>query len=170
MAFLEWINEYSVSIDSIDEQHRHLLEIINKFEDAMMRGKGSRVMNEILNDLIGYTQEHFAYEEKLLEDANYPDLQLHQSQHRQLLQKVERFQYEFIEEHRRVTLEVRQFLKYWLTSHILGDDARYSDCVLKSMGRSADIESSPESTDLADDETLAESVEGHAVVMEDLPT
>lgn len=125
MAFINWTDDFSCDIKSIDDQHRHLVDITNKFADGLNRGKGSRQMNEILNELIGYTQEHFVFEEKMLEDAGYDKLKLHQSQHRQLIQKIERFQFDFEKGGKRVTLDVRDFLKYWLTSHILKDDKAY---------------------------------------------
>ena len=125
MAFIEWNEEFAVDNGPIDEQHRQLVEIVNKFEEANRKGKGSRIMEEILNDLMGYTQEHFSFEEKVMADAAYPNLELHQSQHRQLIQKLEKYQFEFSNQGRRVTGEMKEFLKYWLTSHILKDDKAY---------------------------------------------
>lgn len=130
MALIEWSDELSVGIESLDAQHRNLVEIVNNFEEARRRGKGSRIMNQILNDIIGYTQEHFAFEEKMMAEAKYPALKLHQAQHRQLLQKIERFQHEYQNEDQRITTEVGDFLNYWLTSHILKDDQEYSACLL----------------------------------------
>lgn len=127
MALIKWTDQYEVGIDCIDAQHKHLVDIINKFDESLAKGKGSRVMTEILNDLVGYTQEHFADEERYMAEAGYADLKKHQAQHRQLLQKVERFQFEFNQEGRRVTGEVQAFLKYWLTSHILKDDKVFAE-------------------------------------------
>ncbi len=126
MALIEWKDGFSVGIDSIDEQHRNLIEIINKFDEARHKGKGSRIMAQILNDILGYTQEHFAFEEKLLKEAGYSGLDLHQKQHRQLLQKIERLQFEFMNKHQRITVEVADLFKYWLTSHILQHDKAYA--------------------------------------------
>lgn len=125
MARIEWKPEYETGVAVVDEQHRHLVEIINRFDEALQKGKGSRHANEILNDLTGYTQEHFATEERLMAEAGYPHLKLHQSQHRQLLQKVERFQFEFNAAGRRITAELREFLGYWLVNHILRDDRAF---------------------------------------------
>ncbi len=126
MALITWQDDYNLNIESIDNQHKQLVDILNKFDEAMRKGKGSRVMNEILNELVGYTQEHFAFEEKYLIEQQYAGLKQHQAQHRQLLQKVERFQFEFNTEGRRITSDVQEFLKYWLTSHILKDDKTYA--------------------------------------------
>jgi len=132
MALIDWTDDFKTGIESVDTQHRHLVEIVNKFDEAAKRGKGSRIMNEILSELLGYTAEHFAAEEKILEDAGYPKLKQHRSQHRQLLQKVERLQFEFDQQGKRITVEVREFLKYWLINHILKEDKAYVESVLQS--------------------------------------
>ncbi len=126
MAFIEWNEEFVTGVKSVDDQHRQLVEIVNKFDEASKRGKGSRIMNEILTDLIGYTAEHFAHEERIIVEMGYPKLEAHQKQHRQLLQKVERLQFEFTQQHKRITPEVRDFLKYWLTNHILKEDQAWA--------------------------------------------
>lgn len=126
MSVIQWSEEFLTGIESIDNQHRHLVELVNKFEEASRRGRGSRIMSEILNDLLGYTQEHFAHEERLMVECGFPGLKSHVARHRQLLQKVERFQYDFDTEGRRVTTEVRDFLRYWVRSHILNDDMAYA--------------------------------------------
>jgi hemerythrin len=125
MALIKWTAEYELGVASIDAQHKHLVDIVNRFDESLQKGKGSRVMNEILNELVGYTQEHFADEEKIMSQAGYEHLKQHQAQHRQLLQKVERFQFEFNGEGRRVTSDVQDFLRYWLSSHILKDDKAF---------------------------------------------
>lgn len=131
MALIDWTDDFATGIESIDSQHIHLVEIVNKFDEAAKCGKGSRIMNEILTELIGYTTEHFASEEKILEEAEYAKLKMHKSQHRQLLQKVERLQFEFNQQGKRVTVEVRDFLKFWLVSHILKEDKAYVSTVLQ---------------------------------------
>jgi hemerythrin-like metal-binding protein len=133
MALIDWTEEFRIDDGPIDDQHRQLVAIVNKFEEAHRRGKGSRIMDEILNELMGYTQEHFAFEEKLMAEAEYPRLQQHQCQHRQLIQKLEKFQFEFTGQGRRITADMKEFLKYWLTSHILKDDKAYA-ANLKNVG------------------------------------
>lgn len=126
MSLISWTPEYDTGNPEIDAQHRHLVDIINRFHDARQRGRGSRIMNEILNDLVGYTQEHFRDEERIMAAAGFDALETHQAQHRQLLQKIERFQYDFNQKGRRVSRDVDHFLKYWLTSHILQDDLAFA--------------------------------------------
>jgi len=133
MALIDWTDDFKTGITKMDDQHRHLVEIVNKFDDAAKRGKGSRIMTEILNELIGYTVEHFTAEEKLMEDSQYAKLKQHRSQHRQLLQRVERLQFEFDQQGKRITVEVRDFLKYWLVNHILKEDKAYVPFVTQKV-------------------------------------
>ncbi len=133
MALIDWTDDFKTGIESVDNQHRKLVEIVNKFDEAAKKGKGSRIMNEILNDLIGYTTEHFSAEEKLMEDAEYNKLKQHKSQHRQLLQKVERLQFEFDQQGKRITVEVQEFLKYWLINHILKEDKAYVSALTQKV-------------------------------------
>jgi len=125
MAFIDWSEEFTTGIPSIDEQHRHLLDLINKFEEADRRGRGSRIMSDILNDLAGYTQEHFAHEERIMEECGYPGLDEHTARHRRLLQKVERFQFDFGAHGGEITQEFREYLQHWVRTHILEHDMAY---------------------------------------------
>jgi hemerythrin-like metal-binding protein len=133
MAFIEWTSEFETGIERIDQQHKTLVEIVNKFDEATRRGKGSQIMTEILCDLVGYTSEHFADEERLMEEVEYPKFKHHQNQHRQLLQKVERLQFEFDQQGKRITSEVREFLKNWLINHILKDDMAYVPSMVEKV-------------------------------------
>lgn len=133
MALIDWTDDFKIGIESIDGQHWKLVEIVNKFDDAAKHGKGSRVMNEVLCELIDYTAEHFIFEENLLKEAEYPKLKQHRSQHSQLLQRIERLQFEFNQQGKRITAEVREFLKYWLVSHILKEDKAYVAVVSQNV-------------------------------------
>ncbi len=127
MAFINWTDDFKTGNQTIDDQHRGLVETVNKFDDAACKGKGSRIMNEILTELIDYTAEHFTCEEGIMEEAGYQKLKLHKSQHQQLLERVEKFQFEFNNNGKRITKDLREFLKYWLTNHILKEDKDFAN-------------------------------------------
>ena len=127
MALIQWSADLQLNIESVDKQHHKLVELLNSLDEAKQSGKGSRVMGELLQNLIDYTVEHFAHEEKLMIETDYPDLALHQTQHKQLVEKVLAFQHQFLHGGQRITKEVLQFLKYWLESHILKDDMAFGD-------------------------------------------
>lgn len=127
MAFVEWKPQYSVGVLEIDAQHRRLLEVINQLHDAMKTGGNSRALTVVVNELVGYTRYHFAFEEKMLEDAGYPDLDEHRRKHRAMVGQVEAFREAAVAGGATVSMKLMNFLKDWLTKHILETDMRYSE-------------------------------------------
>jgi len=48
MAFMDWQAAYSVGVLSIDEQHRALLDIINRLHGVMSRGGAADELKGVL--------------------------------------------------------------------------------------------------------------------------
>jgi hemerythrin-like metal-binding protein len=131
MPFLNWSENLSVKIPSIDTQHKELLRMLNELFDAMQQGQGKVVMGKVLDGLIGYTATHFATEEKLFDRHDYPDSEAHKQQHKKLVEKVNAFHEAFQAGNTKVSAELMQFLKEWLMNHILGADKLYSGFLVK---------------------------------------
>ena len=127
MVEVAWSDDLCVGIQQVDDEHRMLVQVLNQLGEAMRSGKGTKVMSEILAQLIQYTQEHFKSEEKLMVESEYPKTKLHQAQHRQLVEKVVKFQQKFEKSGKRITREMMDFLTYWLKNHILVDDRTFAD-------------------------------------------
>ena len=86
--FVEWSDTLSVGIEEIDEQHKVLVELINRMHEAIHQRHGSDAVKGILVDLADYTRIHFAVEESLMRILNYPDYENHKAIHEELLQHV----------------------------------------------------------------------------------
>jgi hemerythrin-like metal-binding protein len=129
---IPWKEEFSVKIASIDEQHQKLLGLINSLHQAMLARKGKHVLGPVLDNLVAYTQEHFAYEEQLFERYEYPSRLSHIKEHKELVKKVADFQADFESGKLTVTMDVMQFLKDWLERHIQGTDKAYSAYLVRN--------------------------------------
>ena len=127
MPKIEWTKKFSVGVTEIDEQHKKWIEIINRLHDAIMIRSGGKDLSEsILNEMLEYTEFHFSFEEKFLEEQGYPGLEGHKCIH------------EYYKETLRLKLrdrqsgdlvlsrEVMQMLTDWLQAHILDEDMQYS--------------------------------------------
>jgi hemerythrin len=121
-----WSDTYSVNIGIIDMQHKNLVSIINDLHQAMAAGHGKDQLGKILSNLIKYTQVHFKTEEKFMESHHYPEYESHKSEHDHLTKTVLDFQRKFQMNEIGLTIQVMEFLKDWLSKHILGCDKRYS--------------------------------------------
>jgi hemerythrin-like metal-binding protein len=126
MPLIEWSEEYSVHISSIDSQHRKLFQMLNDLYEAMRSGKGNSAAPAVLRGLIAYTKEHFAEEERLMKSSNYPRYPEHKAEHDKLTAEVVRLVKEFDSGKTRLSVPLLEFLRTWLQSHIHGSDKQYS--------------------------------------------
>jgi len=132
VTVIEWSDEYSVGIASIDDQHKKLVALINQLNTAMAAGEAASKLAEIFRGLAEYTQVHFAYEESLFDQFGYPQSETHIKQHRWLIQRIQQFKEEFGQAPSgAIGLELMQFMTNWLTDHIQVSDRAYSDYLLK---------------------------------------
>lgn len=129
MPLINWSTKYSVGNPSLDTQHQKLVSVINEFHDAMKAGKGKDILGKILSDLINYTEGHFRYEEKLMEDAKFPGLFAQKTEHNKLTEQVLQFSEAFRNNNTTVSIELMQFLKAWLVNHIEGMDMKYKGVI-----------------------------------------
>ncbi len=128
-VFFKWSPEYSVNIKTIDDQHRELVNILNRLFVAVSKREGDKVIAGILDALITYTQTHFALEERLMRQANYKDFEAHKAEHKILLDQLDQLCRKHLVEEKAIYFEMLSFLKTWLKEHIQGVDTKYSSAL-----------------------------------------
>lgn len=129
--YVEWKDEYSVGLDSIDRQHKKLLSLINQLQTAVEYSTGEEFEREALDALVDYTKTHFTYEEGLMKDNGYPDYEPHKAQHEKMVKRVEEVLSEFEKDKDTAMTNAIEFLKDWLINHINGTDKLYSEFLIE---------------------------------------
>ena len=127
-----WKDEYSVGIDSLDNDHKKLISLLNQFTMAYDYAMSEEYEREALNDLISYTKYHFEREEKLLEQHDYPDVIAHKAQHKKMIEQVNGFMDIYSEKGHDSLNEISSFLSHWLINHINGTDKEYSELLIRN--------------------------------------
>ena len=122
---ITWDDSIRFGIDSIDRQHHHLVDLVNKLHRAMRNRAGKTVLAATLAELARYTVEHFQFEEQQMAAAGYPQLENHKRLHEKLVAQVVDFQRQFESGSVTVTLDLMNFLSDWLVNHIKGVDRQY---------------------------------------------
>ena len=113
----------SVGDAVIDEDHQHLIDLVNKYE-AAVEHKSPQALAMAFDGLVRYAQTHFEREEKIMEAVHFPDRRTHADHHKDLLSRMEAFHKE-LEVHRRFDLKkTTTFLHDWLIDHVLNEDMR----------------------------------------------
>jgi len=125
MPLITWNDKFSVNIQEVDEQHKVWVKILNNLYDAMKEGRGADKLSETLDRLVEYTKVHFTAEELLLKKNGYPFYEGHKKIHDDMIKEVELLKLRFESGETMLSVDVMEFLKNWLSEHILNTDKNY---------------------------------------------
>lgn len=124
--FVAWKDDLSVGIETIDDDHKKLLTLINNLQTAVFYPTGEAFERQALKELVDYTRYHFEREEQMMKENDYPDYEAHKRQHEAMIAKVSGFMAAYDKDREGTVEELTVFLKDWLLKHIAGTDQQYS--------------------------------------------
>lgn len=125
MPVLKWKEEYSVGVRVIDEEHRLLVEMINKAFGSMENIKEEKVLAELVEEMRRYAMRHFATEEGLMILYAYPLEEEHKMEHSDFM--LTAASSDGVLGNDRGVLDpvsIIKFLADWLQHHILETDMK----------------------------------------------
>lgn len=129
MRLFKWNAYLETQISSIDDQHKKLVNLINKLGEYISKtSKDENIENNILvrnliEELLNYTKYHFSEEEILMKKNNIhkDHTILHKYRHGQFITEIEdinkKKNLKYVD-----LIEIFNYLILWLSSHILGLD------------------------------------------------
>ncbi len=124
--FVVWKDEYSVGIQTIDDDHRKLLDLINRLQMAVHYNNGESFEREAMKELIDYTKYHFSREENFMEECDYPGFAEHKKEHELMVEQLNGMLTRYEGLGPAVIEKVADFLQEWLIQHIYGSDQKYA--------------------------------------------
>lgn len=127
-----WESKLDTGIDVIDAQHRRIVDYINDLEAAKAK-LDKRLVNDVIEQLIDYTQSHFGFEEEMLEEAGYKFLKPHKKVHELFIRRVSDFTLRAARGED-IANELHSMLSKWLLNHIANEDRDYADTVKQMVG------------------------------------
>jgi len=124
---VQWREGMAIDGGVIDDDHRHLISLINDYEELMAKGFDQGAILKVLQSLKFYTVYHFTREEAAQRAANYPEAETHAAEHKRLIDCVDYAMLLLGREiagDRRDELkgQVARLLNNWLVSHIIKYD------------------------------------------------
>ena len=125
-----WRDEYSVGIESIDNDHKKLLDLINLVQASVNYHAGEDFERQALNELVDYTRFHFDREEAMLVKHGFPGSEEHKQKHAEMINEVEAFVAEYEKKGTDALEDVADYLRDWLINHINGTDQEYSAFII----------------------------------------
>ena len=129
MSLIIWDRSLETGLSDVDQQHRHLVDVTNRFGELLSQDHLRPADTDaLLQDLIAYTEYHFDEEEKLMRaigvDRRHTDL--HQQEHQKFFQDVSIIQREWAVKNMISGRDLFDYLVNWLIYHILGCDMNMS--------------------------------------------
>ncbi len=118
------MDDLSVGIPALDEEHLGLLELIQKVQDLDNTRASRKQLKSILTDLMDYVNRHFHHEEQLMAATDYPDMEAHVRKHRILTEQVSQM---VMEADHLAPVNLAEILNSWLVDHIMDEDHAYME-------------------------------------------
>jgi hemerythrin len=135
---LQWQTVDSVGVQSLDDDHRMLLERADALIASVKSGAGKPARGrasageaesrrrDVLDDLVECAVAHFEEEERLLAQLDWPGLPAHREAHDTLLRTLLKFKADL--RYGRLTPdEAAEFIADWVLAHIRDEDMQYRD-------------------------------------------
>jgi hemerythrin len=88
MAYLDWNLAYDTGVPGIDYEHRRLVALLNEIHELIASGASADKIAGALADFHARAAAHFALEEKIMRDRNFPALPERRDTHYRLLDQV----------------------------------------------------------------------------------
>jgi methyl-accepting chemotaxis protein len=121
-ATLDWGPAWFTGQPVIDADHEMLVKYVNELSQALLEGKGRDVAADVLAKLVNYTRDHFAREEIIWNEGGLESLPEHLKKHGDLVDKVVKYQNDFMAGKVDLSGELLSFLREWLIDHVFRTD------------------------------------------------
>jgi hemerythrin len=125
MKEIEWRKHYEIGLKEVDDQHKHLVEILNEMIRAKNEDRINEVLGKILKELVDYTNYHFSSEEKYMMKYGYPGTTEHKAQHKMLVKQLVKILEELKSGKMQVGDKLFGILQHWLIRHVLDHDKKF---------------------------------------------
>ena len=128
-----WNDNFNTGIDSIDEQHHHLVDLINMLASNLEHQSDNHTLNNTFTELSAYADYHFRTEESIwshyfLDDELKTE---HKKVHHKFIEAILKLKGD---ENTRpldqIVTDILSFLTHWLAFHILDNDMNMAKIVL----------------------------------------
>ena len=124
MSLLTWKPEYSVGIDSMDDEHSHMIDMINDVYERLAGSQDPEEIETCLEAIFGAISSHFALEERLMLDSAYDEFSDHKEDHEDLLDEIRDLMDNYVADPEQGGALLEERLSDWFGKHFATFDAR----------------------------------------------
>ncbi|ACB76342.1 bacteriohemerythrin [Opitutus terrae] len=127
---IAWSATYETGEARVDQDHRRLVAMLNELEEAITKGRGSKVISDTLEGLRTYAATHFTYEEGCMHRHQCVMAETNKTAHRRFLEMLERAKTRLSGGGSALAAQqVHRELCDWIVNHVLKVDSALRGCV-----------------------------------------
>ncbi len=126
MPIATWRDTMNLNYPPLDDEHKAFLNVVNQ---AYMASQVDdfEMMEKVFEKCYDYARNHFSHEEDIMERIQFPDIENHMKSHQVFIHNVSEMRQQFevapsMEDKRRISIKLANFLNVWLLGHILSKD------------------------------------------------
>lgn len=126
MPLATWRDSMKLDYPPLDDEHKAFLDVVNQ---AYMAAQVDDfpMIEKVFEKCYDYARNHFSHEEDIMERVQFPDIQNHMRSHQVFIHNVSEMRQQFdvapsIEEKRKLSQKLANFLNVWLLGHIMSRD------------------------------------------------
>ena len=119
---VEWKEEFDTGFHVIDEQHKKIIDIMNRLNTSIHENRHD---DSLFDELIAYADTHFTTEEGLFDQFGYQDAKVHKIEHASFRRKILELRDDWEHNKVEVSFKLVDFLEKWFIGHVTGEDRKY---------------------------------------------
>lgn len=128
---LQWDDALSTGDETLDNQHKYLVETLNTLGEAINKGHSVDIIGRILGRLRFYAGWHFGREEECFETYHCPAAEKNKQAHTIFIEKFDQIYENFHEASgsSEFALKIHEEISDWIVNHIMKVDGELYPCI-----------------------------------------
>jgi hemerythrin-like metal-binding protein len=127
MTLVKWRNEYGVGAESIDDEHKALIDRINRLDDQLIAEDGPLSASTFFEQLTETITAHFGREERFMRERGYDQLPEFKEDYERFLDEIYSLIDEFDRNEKASREDLTARLDGWFSDHFETHDVRLAE-------------------------------------------
>ena len=124
MSLIDWRDEYSVGVASVDHEHKEMIDLINGLHENLANNATKEQIEDFLGEIYTKISAHFALEEKIMQEQGYDEYEDHKEDHEMLLDEIRDIMDFYETDDYYSDRDLADQLERWFSGHFRTRDAR----------------------------------------------
>ena len=118
-----WNSSYEIGNKEVDNEHKEIFGMVDRLLADDFTGRPDKIKTTV-EFLANYVIRHFSHEERLMDESDYPDKDVHKKQHKDFAETIDELMKRIDNNLDSIdlSLEVNRIIVSWLADHVMGSD------------------------------------------------